>query len=217
MWPGPSIITCTSCAQARVVSSPSVSSSANWARSFASATERAVDDLLSDRVAVAPRGEIHHRVRPLVDGVVQLLELLVDVRLDGRVADVGVDLHAGHLADRHRIEPLREVTHIRGNDEPPASDLVAHLFDRERFALCDALHLGGDGALTGEVHLRDAAHTRVSLTETGAESGERYPTVQTALPLRTGVNRSLLPAPRIRQSNLTGPRLRHTSRGLGGP
>jgi len=40
------------------------------------------------------------------------------------------------------------------------------------------------------------------LTETGAGSGERYPTVQTALPLRTGVNRSLLPAPRIRQSNL---------------
>ena len=31
-WPGPSIITCTSCFQAICVSSPSVASSANWPR-----------------------------------------------------------------------------------------------------------------------------------------------------------------------------------------
>ena len=37
MWPGPSIITWTSCFHAVSVSSPSVSSSANWARSLASA------------------------------------------------------------------------------------------------------------------------------------------------------------------------------------
>ena len=39
MWPGPSIITCTSCSQAILVSSPSVSSSANCARSLASARD----------------------------------------------------------------------------------------------------------------------------------------------------------------------------------
>ena len=38
-WPGPSIITWTSCSQAIFVSSPSVSSSANCAASFASAIE----------------------------------------------------------------------------------------------------------------------------------------------------------------------------------
>ena len=38
-WPGPSIITCTSCFQATCVSSPSVSSSANCAASFASAMQ----------------------------------------------------------------------------------------------------------------------------------------------------------------------------------
>ena len=38
-WPGPSIITCTSCFQAIFVSSPSVSSSPNCAASLASAIE----------------------------------------------------------------------------------------------------------------------------------------------------------------------------------
>ena len=38
-WPGPSIITWQSCSQAICVSSPSVSSSANWASSLASAME----------------------------------------------------------------------------------------------------------------------------------------------------------------------------------
>jgi len=33
-----------------------------------------------------------------VDGVVELLELALDVGLDRRVADVGVDLDAGDLA-----------------------------------------------------------------------------------------------------------------------
>ena len=35
-WPGPSIMVCTSCFQAILVSSPKVSSSANWASSLAS-------------------------------------------------------------------------------------------------------------------------------------------------------------------------------------
>src|SRR5437879_3052401 len=133
----------------------------------------------------------------------QLLELLVDVRLDRRVADVGVDLDARHLADRHRIEALRQVIHVRRNDESPPGDLGANRLDRELFPVGDAAHLFGDGTLAAEMHLGNTGHERVSLTETGAGSGERYPTVQTALWLRTGVNRSLLPAPCIRQSNLT--------------
>src|SRR5881296_384138 len=132
---------------------------------------RGVDDRLADRVDVAARGQVHHRVGAVVDGMVQLLELLLDVRLDGRVADVGVDLHAGHLADRHRIEPFREVVHVRGDDEAPAGDLVTDELDRERFPLRDASHLGGDGALAGEMHLREAGHTELpSPVRTGSGS-----------------------------------------------
>jgi hypothetical protein len=40
-WPGPSIITWQPLSQAIFVSSPKVSSSANWAASFASAMSRA--------------------------------------------------------------------------------------------------------------------------------------------------------------------------------
>src|SRR5438034_10422982 len=103
--------------------------------------------------------------------MVQLLELLIDVRLDGRVADVGVDLHASHLADRRRIEPFREVVHVRGDDEAPAGDLVTDELDRERFPLRDALHLGGDGALAGKMHLREAGHPELpSPVRTGSGS-----------------------------------------------
>src|SRR5881628_3085004 len=112
--------------------------------------------------------KLHHAVHY---GVVQLLELLVDVRFDGRVADVGVDLYAGHLPDRHRIEPFREVVHVRGDDEAPAGALVTDELDRERFPRRDALHLGGDGALAGEMHLREAGHTELpSPVRTGSGS-----------------------------------------------
>src|SRR5207302_7202989 len=94
---------------------------------------RSVDDRLADRVDVAPGGEVHDRVGAVVDRVVQLLELLVDIRLDGGVADVGVDLHARQLADRHGIEPPGEVVYVGGNDQPPAGHLVAHQLDGKRF------------------------------------------------------------------------------------
>src|SRR5881409_3621273 len=57
---------------------------------------------------------VHHGVRAVVDRVVQLFQLLVDVRLDGRVADVRVDLDVSHLADGHWVEALSEVLYVRG-------------------------------------------------------------------------------------------------------
>src|SRR5213082_3738995 len=106
-----------------------------------------------------------------MDRVMQLLELLVDVRLDRRVPDVGVDLHARHLPDRHRVEAPGEVVHVRWNDQAPPRDLVAHEIGGEPFALRDALHLGSDGALTGEVHLGEAGHTELpSPVRTGSGS-----------------------------------------------
>src|SRR5204863_176583 len=80
---------------------------------------------------------------------------------DRRVADVGVDLHARHLADRHGVETPGEVIHVGGDDEPPAGDLVTHQLDRELFPLRDALHLGGGGALAGQVLLGPAIHNRL--------------------------------------------------------
>src|SRR5213592_1651045 len=63
------------------------------------------------------------------------------------------------------------MVHVRGDDESPAGDLVPHELDREPFPLRDALHLGGDGALTGEVHLREAGHTELpSPVRTGSGS-----------------------------------------------
>src|SRR5437867_1707686 len=101
----------------------------------------------------------------------QLLELAVDIRLHRGVADVGVDLDAGHLADRHRIEPLLQMIDVGGNDEPPNGDLVANGFDRERFPFGDALHLGCARALAGEEHLGAASHTELpSPVRTGSGS-----------------------------------------------
>src|SRR2546430_12374230 len=64
MCPGPSIMTCTSFAQARAVSSPSVSSSANCARSFASArlpgrSASPSDSVTSYLRAISRRSEEH--------------------------------------------------------------------------------------------------------------------------------------------------------------
>ena len=119
---------------------------------------RRVDDRLADAVDVAAGREVHHGVGPVVHGVVQFIELAGDITGDGGVADVGVDLDAGHLADRHRVEPLGDVLDVGRDDEAPARDLVADQLGRELFALGDAVHLGGDGALAGAVHLSDAGH-----------------------------------------------------------
>ena len=62
------------------------------------------DDRLADRVDVAAGREVHHRVGAEVDGHVQLVQLVVDVAGDGRVADVGVDLARGRDADAHRLQ-----------------------------------------------------------------------------------------------------------------
>src|SRR5712691_6037782 len=96
-----------------------------------------------------------------MDGVMQFLELAVDIRLDGRIADIGVDLDAGDLADRHGIEALFQVIDVGRNDEPAYRDLVADGLRRQPFPLGDALHLGGNRALTGEEHLGAAGHTEL--------------------------------------------------------
>jgi len=94
-----------------------------------------------------------------VNRVMQLFELAVDVRLDRGIADVGVDLHRGDFADRHRVKTLHQVIDVSGDDEPADRDFVANCLRRETLPLGDAAHLGSDGALTGVVHLGAAGHT----------------------------------------------------------
>ena len=60
---------------------------------------------------------------PMLDGHVQLAQLLVDVRGHRGVADVGVDLAQGGDADAHRLE--LGVVDVRGDDQASGGDLVA--------------------------------------------------------------------------------------------
>src|SRR5882762_8026213 len=68
-------------------------------RHSANGNWRGVDDGLPYPRNVAAGGQIHHRVGSVLDGVLEFLELPIDVRRDGGVADVGVDLTPGRDAD----------------------------------------------------------------------------------------------------------------------
>jgi len=53
----------------------------------------------------------------------------------------------------------------------PRATFVAHQLDGKTFPLRDALHLGGDGTLAGEVHLSKAGHAELpSPVRTGSGS-----------------------------------------------
>ena len=59
-----------------------------------------------------------------------LLDLFVDGGGDGRVADVGVDLHQEVAADDHRL--ALGVVDVGRDDRAAAGDLVAHELRRRR-------------------------------------------------------------------------------------
>ena len=114
---------------------------------------RGFDDGLADRGDVAAGGKIHHGVRAVVHGAVQLLEFLGDLGGDRGIADIGVDLAAEGDADAHGLE--RAMIDIGGDDGAAAGDFAAHQFGLDLFAPGDILHLFGDDALAREVHLRN--------------------------------------------------------------
>ena len=90
------------------------------------------EDGFANLVDVAAGGEVHDGVGAVVDGGVQLLEFFVDVRGDGRVADVGVDLAERGHADGHRLE--LGMVDVGGDDHPSTRDFVADQLGRELFA-----------------------------------------------------------------------------------
>ena len=132
---------------------------------------RGRDDRLANRIDVSAGRQIHHGVGAVVHRMVELLELAIDVGLHRRVTDVGVDLDAGDLADRHRVKPLLQMIDVGRDYQPADRDFVPNRLGRKPFPLGDALDLGSNGALTGEEHLGAAGHAELpSPVRTGSGS-----------------------------------------------
>ncbi len=160
---------------------------------------RVADDPLARRMDVAPGAQVHHRVGAPADRPHHLLDLLLDRRGDGRVADIGVDLHEEVAADDHRLQLA--VIDVGGDDGAAARDLVAHELRRdvrgdvgaetlavgerelgagehgdaaEILAVRDVGHLLGDDAGARVLELRDglAGNTAERLRLFGKVAGE---------------------------------------------
>ena len=116
---------------------------------------RVAEDGFADLRNIAAGREVHYCVGAVVHGGVQLLQLFVDIRGHGGVADVGVDLAQRGHADAHRLQ--LGMVDVGGDDHAPARHLVAHQLGRELLALGHVEHFFRDQALAGVVHLREIA------------------------------------------------------------
>ena len=110
------------------------------------------DEPFTGGVDVVAGGQVHHGVRAPLGGPLQLVHFLGDGAGDGRVADVGVDLHQEGLADDHRLG--FRVVDVGGDDGAAGSDFAADQFHVAVLAEGHKPHLGGDDALPRIVHLR---------------------------------------------------------------
>src|SRR5208282_2900190 len=106
-------------------------------------------------VNVAPGRKIHHRVGTEVDGCMQLLELLINVRGDGGISNVGVDLAQRSHTNAHRLQ-LRMVD-VGRNNHAAARYFIANQFGRKFLAIRYILHFLRDHTLAGVVHLGEIA------------------------------------------------------------
>jgi hypothetical protein len=121
--------------------------------------DRAVaQDPLAGRVDVLAGRQVHDRVGAPAGGPLQLLDLGLDRRGHGAVADVGVDLDQEVAADDHRLE-LR-VEDVGRDDRAAAGELAAHELGLDALADGDEPHLLGDLAAAGVVHLAEVAVAR---------------------------------------------------------
>src|SRR5690606_21357148 len=140
---------------------------------------RVADDPFARVVDIAPRAEVHHRVRAPADRPDHLVDFGGDIAGDCAVADVGVDLDQEIAADRHRLG--FGVVDVAGDDRAAAGGLVAdelggdvvgdacapvlpvargglaQALSSEVLARGDVFHLGGDYPAAGVVHLADVA------------------------------------------------------------
>ncbi len=117
------------------------------------------EDPLPGLMDVPAGGEVHHRVGTPEGGPAELLDLVLDDRLDGGVADVGVDLHREAAADDHRLD-FRMVD-VGRDDGAAAGHLAPHELGRHPLAEGDELHFGSHLASARVVELRDGAAAAV--------------------------------------------------------
>ena len=122
-------------------------------------------DPLARLVDVLAGREIHHRVAAPARRPGHLLDFLLDGGADGRVADVGVDLHEELAADDHRLG--FGMVDVGRDDGTAAGHLVAHELHREALADRDELHLRRDLAPLRVVHLRHVAPAAQDLSGPG--------------------------------------------------
>jgi hypothetical protein len=140
---------------------------------------RGFDDGFANGGNIAAGGKIHHGVRAVVHGVMQLIEFLLHFGGDRGISDIRVDLAFEGDADAHGLE--RFVIDIGGNDGAAARDFAAHQLGFDFFARRDEGHLFGDHALPRVVHLRDVARAvlgrfrRLPLTKPRFSRSHRSP------------------------------------------
>ncbi len=113
---------------------------------------RGINDRFANSGNVATSGKIHDGVRAIVHGVMQLLQLLVDIRAGGGVPDVRVDLALRGDANGHRLKVA--VMDVGGNDAAPARYFAADQLRFQLLALRNVLHLLRDHTLPRQMHLR---------------------------------------------------------------
>ena len=87
------------------------------------------DDPFAGGVDVFAGREIHHRVGAPFGGPAHFLDLLLDARCDGAIADIGIDLHEEVTADDHWLG--FRVVDVGGDDGAAASHLVSDEFRRD--------------------------------------------------------------------------------------
>ena len=119
---------------------------------------RSIDDRRAHLIEVhATGGEIHHGVRAVLHGQLQLLDLFRGIGSIGGGADVGVHLALGGDADRHRLQV--GVVDVGRDDHAAAG----HLFHDQRLGQVLPLrhvgHLFSHHPLSGVVHLGDVGLT----------------------------------------------------------
>ena len=104
-----------------------------------------------DLVQVPSRGEIHHRVRPELDGPPHLGDLFLDPRAEGGIPDVGVHLGPAGHPDPDGLHSA--VGGVGGNHHPPRRHLFPDLFGGKALLARHLLHLGGDLPAGGALEL----------------------------------------------------------------
>ena len=110
-----------------------------------------VGQLLAEGLGVAVAGQVHNGLCAHVHGAHHLLHLDVVILAVAGDAEVDVDLGAQHAADALRVQA--GVVLVGGDGNLALGDELPDLFGGAVLLLGDDLHLLGDDALAGGVHL----------------------------------------------------------------